>query len=45
MAGILEFIATPFLLIANVCLYISAWLTGSVYMLVEVQEDKDGEES
>jgi hypothetical protein len=45
MAGILEFIATPFLLIANTCLYIAAFITGNGYMLIEVQEDNDGEES
>lgn len=39
----LEFLATPFLLIANIMLWVAAFIQNTTYILLEVEEDDEDE--
>lgn len=38
-----DFLATPFILLANVSLYIGSFINGKPYILIEVEEDAESD--
>lgn len=39
----LDFIATPFMVVAQAMLWIAALITGRMYVLMEIEEDDQGD--